>query len=127
MQQKIVQWLYIGAGGALGTLLRGGISEAITTPFATLFVNSIGSLLLGGMTAYLYIHSQNKGHLIFGIGFCGSFTTMSMFAADATQLWMGETYIDSMAYIGGSVISGILLAFFGFYILKQWLEKRVSQ
>lgn len=113
MSLKIKQWIWIGSGGALGTLTRVGFADVVTLstfPFATLLVNLLGSLLLGGFTAYLYIQNHHTGHLFFGIGFCGSFTTMSMFAADVTLLLTNEKYASVSWYIGLSVVGGLFFA-----------------
>ncbi|TFB14273.1 CrcB family protein [Filobacillus milosensis] len=130
MKYKFKEWAYIGTGGALGSLLRASITQLFTTttfPIATLLVNLLGSLLLGGITAYLYGRSNQSLHLFFGIGFCGSFTTMSMFAADATILLeQGQTTMF-LWYNLLSVICGILLAILGFILIKNILEKRGTQ
>ncbi|SEQ45893.1 fluoride efflux transporter FluC [Piscibacillus halophilus] len=125
MKLKSQQWMWVGLGGASGTLARGGMAEVFsysTFPTATLIVNLVGSLLLGGFTAYLYFKKHDIMHLLFGIGFCGSFTTMSMFAADSILLI--DTSIHSFLwYALTSVIGGILLATLGFWVIKNIYER----
>ncbi|MGP4071829.1 fluoride efflux transporter FluC [Piscibacillus sp. B03] len=125
MKARLSDWLWVGLGGAIGTLARGGITEFFSFsafPTGTLIVNLVGSLLLGGFTAYLYFKKNNTLHLLFGVGFCGSFTTMSMFAADATLL-LESSGGQFLAYALASVIGGILLAMLGFWIIKNLYER----
>ncbi|MFD2638051.1 fluoride efflux transporter FluC [Piscibacillus salipiscarius] len=125
MKARLSDWLWVGLGGATGTLARGGIAEFFSFssfPTGTLIVNLVGSLLLGGFTAYLFFRKNNTLHLLFGVGFCGSFTTMSMFAADATIL-LSTSAFQFLAYVLASVIGGILLAMLGFWIIKNIYER----
>ncbi|RPF50681.1 fluoride efflux transporter FluC [Aquisalibacillus elongatus] len=121
MQTKRAQWLWVGLGGALGTLARAGIGEVFihtNFPVATLIVNLVGSLLLGGFTAYLYFRNNNTLHWLFGVGFCGSFTTMSTFAADAVLL-IDHSVGIFLSYVFSSVIGGLLLAGLGYWIMRN--------
>ncbi len=63
MKARLSDWLWVGLGGATGTLARGGIAEFFSFssfPTGTLIVNLVGSLLLGGFTAYLFFRKITR-------------------------------------------------------------------
>ncbi|MGM8216011.1 fluoride efflux transporter FluC [Bacillaceae bacterium W0354] len=124
MKKTLTTWVYIAFGGAIGAVSRaslGSLLKPLDFPLATLLVNLIGSLLLGGLTAFLYKKHNEKLHLLIGIGFCGSFTTMSTFALESTGLLNDLT--SSIVYIFISVMGGILLAFIGFLVISMTMKK----
>jgi CrcB protein len=84
--------LVIAAGGALGSLARYGLSLAIPHgagqfPVATLLVNVVGCLLIGGLMATITESSRPHRLLrpFFGIGLLGGFTTFSTYAVEVLQ------------------------------------------
>lgn len=79
----------------------------------------IGSFLLGAATSYFM--KRNRGeliHLALGTGFCGGFTTMSTFSAEALQL-LNESYLLGILYIGSTAIFGVMLCFIGLRLFKE--------
>lgn len=81
--------LYIGLGGMIGSLLRWWLGMGFdgTFPVPTILVNVLGAAAL----AVLYA-SQHRLHLqgryLYMVGFCGSFTTVSLFSHETIQLFM---------------------------------------
>ena len=91
-----MSYLLLALGGALGALCRyhGGriIHRCITTtfPLGTFAINLSGSFLLGLLAGLLGRHPGwpvEDLNLLFGIGFCGAYTTFSSFAFETIQLW----------------------------------------
>lgn len=79
--------LFIGLGGIIGSVLRSWIGYGFdgVFPVPTIVVNIIGASAL----AILYgsqhrLHPQ--GHHLYMVGFCGSFTTVSLFSHETIQL-----------------------------------------
>lgn len=92
--------LVVGLGGFLGAIFRMLSYELIYkilphfTLFATLFVNVLGSFLMGVLFFYL----QNKGDSVLiknfiGIGFLGAFTTFSTFTYENLMLLQNQNYV----------------------------------
>jgi CrcB protein len=118
--------LYVGIGGALGSIARylaiKGIDEKIQSqfPYGTLTVNLLGSLILGfifGLTM-----SRSRGaeeiRLFIGTGICGGFTTFSTFALENFML-IHEKPLFSALYIGLSVFLGLPAVGLGFFAGKS--------
>jgi len=108
------QCVMVGAGGAMGAVLRHLMMLAIGPltsgwPFATVLVNILGSAIMGalvGMGAYMDgFNAMWRPFLM--VGLLGGFTTFSSFSLDAVALWeRGEIWM-AMGYVAISVIGSI--------------------
>ncbi|WP_156289742.1 fluoride efflux transporter FluC [Oceanobacillus salinisoli] len=127
------QWkilIAIGVGAAIGTLSRYALNLITLEtgyPLGTMIENLTGSLLLGFLTAWFLVSVPKewlKAGL--GVGLCGGFTTMSTLAADAAFLLQEYTIMNSILYVFGSMVGGILLAWIG-YRAGTILSSRLKQ
>ncbi|QQK76963.1 CrcB family protein [Salicibibacter cibarius] len=110
----------IGIGGALGTLCRYVLNIWTTYPLGTLIENLLASFLLGGITGWFLIRKAPdwlKAGL--GMGFLGSFSTMSTLAAETVFLLQYEV-IFSLIYLVTSFFGGVGLALVGM-MLGRWI------
>ncbi|MBO1514614.1 fluoride efflux transporter FluC [Metabacillus bambusae] len=121
MLKKLINSFYVAMGGACGSLLRYIISFVHPFgPFSTLFVNILGSFLLGVITAFLIERKEKEWlKLLLGTGFCGGFTTMSTFSLELTLLPVGQAVI----YMLCSIILSLLVAFLGMKIATDIVKK----
>jgi fluoride exporter len=109
-----ILYLAVGLGSALGGLARWLVSEALQAPpgmgfpWGTLWVNVSGSFLIG-----LYAALSAPGgrwprgleqRLFFMTGFCGGYTTFSIFSLETILLLQAGRIGLAAAYTGISVI-----------------------
>ena len=113
----MTQALAIAAGGALGALLRYWASTGVHAwlgrgfPYGTLFVNVLGSLLMGFLYIWLLermaVSPVVRAFLLIGV--LGAFTTFSAFVAEADAL----AGTAGPVYAASSVVAGLAAARLG--------------
>jgi len=110
----------IAVGGALGALLRYGISgwayrlAGEGFPWGTLAVNLIGCLAIGILWAGFErspLSAEWSGFLF--VGLLGAFTTYSTFALESMNLLRDGEIVLALVNVTASSVGGILLAFGG--------------
>lgn len=113
--------IVIAAGGALGALSRYGLSSLMNeitgrpSVLGTLIANLTGALALGFLLGF----AQERAELpefwrtAGGIGFIGAFTTFSTLMFESADRLENGHIAFVFAYIGGSVILGLALAYAG--------------
>lgn len=108
--------LAVFCGGALGTLARGGLEEALsppagTWPWATFAVNLAGAFLLGLIVARLAVRAHSERRLVLlGPGLCGGLTTFSTLQLELFELLDGGHVALALGYALASLAGGLLLA-----------------
>jgi CrcB protein len=112
----------VAAGGLVGSASRTAIgwllsSETGEFPTAVVVVNLVGSFVLG-----LYMARRERAVTrprslqFWAIGVLGSFTTFSAFSLDLVDLMNAGRPDLSMAYLGVSLVGGLLVAGLGLRI-----------
>ena len=117
--------VWVSLGGAIGASLRYLSSSYLkyifpNFPFGTLFVNILGSFLIGLLMSYLQNKniSENFIKYFIIIGLLGSFTTFSTFSYEAIDLFNNRKFLTSLIYILFSVIGCLFFAFLGYNFNK---------
>lgn len=118
--------LLVGFGGFAGSVSRYLASSSVqklfllSFPFGTLFVNVVGSLIIGflfGLGERGNILSP-EARLFFATGFCGGFTTFSTFSLESLSLLRDGQWLFFLLYAVGSVLLGLLFVFMGFWLSR---------
>ncbi len=124
-------WL-VALGGALGSVSRFLLGPALqrafnaTFPVGTLFINILGSLILG-FVMRLTIEGVNvtpEARAFIAIGFCGGFTTFSTFTYEAIRLLEDGEGSRAALYILASVLLSLGAAFLGLVAARELLALR---
>jgi CrcB protein len=123
---QMITWLMVGAGGAVGSMLRHGVNRlvldswpALRFPLATLIVNVVGSGafgLLAGLLASSRLSLQPHWREFLFVGILGGFTTFSTFAGDVVLLSRSGLTAQAAAGIVANVILAIAAAYTGLLI-----------
>jgi len=123
-----MSFLIVFLGGGIGAALRHGVNLASARilgtafPYATLFENVTGSLVMGllaGYFAYLGDASQSW-RLFLTTGMLGGYTTFSAFSLDAALLYeRGELGMAAL-YVLASVALSIGGLFAGLALVRQF-------
>ena len=118
---KMIEFILLAIGAVVRAFLRYTIVDSPITiarlPVNVLAVNVIGSFLLGIFSVMaVALNIDLKYTLFFATGFCGSFTTMSSFALETSNLMDSNRFslvvLNVIANVGlslGALVSGRLL------------------
>lgn len=119
MPQTVLAFLVVGLGGAVGAMSRFGLTLATLRysgvwPIGTLASNILGCLVMGGLVELLSRVSwfaeggviTDHNRLLFGVGFCGAFTTLSSFILEiSTMMQRNETGL-AFSYLALTLAGG---------------------
>lgn len=119
---NFVSFLLVGAGGAIGSMLRYGVALVPANklfPYSTFFVNIVGSFIIGTLLGLLLKNSiTNDGWKFLASGVCGGFTTFSAFSLEGFELLQQQRYLVFLLYFLLSLIIGLLATWFGYTLTK---------
>jgi CrcB protein len=85
------------------------------TPIATLFVNLVGSFLIGLIIASS-VRNSDSWRLLLVTGFCGGFTTFSTFSLENLRLIEQGLFLTAAQYMVMSLAGGLVFVFLGYTI-----------
>ena len=103
--------VFVGIGGALGSLARYKLGKAVTEksntafPIGTFIINITGAILLG-LVSNLNV-SKNM-YLLLGDGFLGAYTTFSTFMYEGFNLFRENEKMNAFTYVLGSLFLGVI-------------------
>ncbi len=122
-------YLAIALGGALGSVLRFAMNEAVSArygrafPWGTLSINVIGSFLIGLLAVLLVERLEVSPAVRLGlmVGVLGGFTTFSSFSLEVVQLMQNGAFLRALLYVVASVTVCVLAAAAGIHIARTSL------
>ena len=121
----MLECILVGIGGFIGSVFRYLIGLLPMKPdngfpVKTLFINIVGSFIIGIIVAFSVKHKSMNPNLILmlKVGVCGGFTTFSTFAYETADLLQGGNGILAVSYALLSVVLGILAVFLAQMIIK---------
>jgi CrcB protein len=121
--------LAVGAGGAVGSVLRYTLTNAVVRavgtafPYGTVLVNVIGSFVIGIMYVWLMermgARPELRAFLIVGV--LGGFTTFSSFSLETVTLLMQDSYTKAAANVVLSVLLCVGCTWLGIQLARQFV------
>ena len=118
--------LLVGAGGMIGSICRylmsiGLVSLNWNTPWPTMAINIIGSLIIGVLMA-TFEESNHAMRILLITGFCGGFTTFSAFSYENLKLLEAHQYQTAFTYSSLSVLLGLTAVFIGYFATARMIS-----
>lgn len=114
----MIEFILLAVGAVVGAFLRYEIIDSpiiiLGLPVNVLIVNMVGSFIVGIFSVIaLALNLDVKYALFVAVGFCGSFTTMSSFALETSNLMDNNRFnlvvLNILANVGlslGAVVAG---------------------
>ena len=131
MTPTLLAFVIVGVGGAVGAMARFGLTMATLrysaqVPVGTLASNLLGCLIMGGLVELLsrvpwlgdggLITDHNR--LLFGIGFCGAFTTLSAFVLEISTMVQRDDMALAFGYLLVTLAGGFACFYAGTAIAR---------
>lgn len=132
MRVVALQYFFVALGGALGAMARFALNvflqRDIAFPWGTLSANLAGCLVMGAV-AHLVATSAwfnetgivpDQYRLLFAVGFCGSFTTLSALVMELHTMLARSEILNSFAYMMATMVGGFACFYIGFAVLRAF-------
>ena len=139
MNAVLLSFLIVGLGGAAGAMARYGLTMATlrvsdSVPVGTLISNLLGCLLMGVIVQMITriawfaeggaITDHNR--LLFGVGFCGAFTTLSALVVEVSTMVQRDDIALAFGYLVTTVLGGFACFYAGVMIVRQLSESQLG-
>ena len=138
MRLALYSYLFVAVGGAIGAMARFGLNiflqRDVEFPWGTLTTNLLGCLAMGIIaqlisgTAWFndagIIPDQYR--LLFAVGFCGSFTTLSSLVLEMNTMLQKNEIFYSFSYFVGTLIGGFACFYLGIMCVRMMMQMQSS-
>ena len=133
MKFVALSYFFVALGGALGAMARYGMNVALqrdgVLPLGTLSANLLGCLIMG-IVAQHVVSSEwfnmsglipDQHRLLFAVGFCGSFTTLSALMFELNVYLQRNDILLAFSYLLATVVGGFLCFYLGVVLTRALL------
>lgn len=138
MRVTLYSYLFVAVGGAIGAVARLALNvflqRDVDFPWGTLTANLLGCLVMGIIaqlvsgTAWFneagVIPDQYR--LLFAVGFCGSFTTLSALVLELNAMMQKNEIFYSFSYLVGTLVGGFACFYLGILCVRTLLQLQSS-
>jgi len=129
---RVALWSYgmVAVGGALGAMARFALNVTlqrdVSYAWGTLTANLLGCLIMGAIAQLVATAAwfnaagivPDQYRLLFAIGFCGSFTTLSALVMELHTMLQRNEILNSFAYLMITMIGGFACFYIGFMLMR---------
>lgn len=133
MPTSVVSVLIVGAGGAGGAIARYGLTLLAARfpnllPLGTLGSNILGCLLMGAIVGLIPrlepaatgIWGAEHHQLLFAVGFCGAFTTLSAFIFELSEYVERAQIALAFTYLLLTILGGFASFYLGLLAVRAF-------
>ena len=125
MKLVALSYLFVALGGALGAMARYALNVALQRdlafPYGTLTANLVGCLLMGVIAQFVansdWFNASgiipDQYRLLFAVGFCGAFTTLSALVFEINVLVQRNELLPAFTYLMLTMIGGFACFYLG--------------
>lgn len=136
MKTILLSYLFVAIGGALGAMARFGLNvflqRDVEFPWGTLVANLAGCLVLGIVVQLVAASTwfneagiiPDQYRLLFAVGFCGSFTTLSAFVMELNTMVQKNELFYAFSYIVVTLVGGLACFYLGVVAMRA-LSSRI--
>lgn len=130
MRLVAYSYFFVAVGGALGAMARFALNvflqRDIEFPWGTLTANLLGCLILG-VIAQLIASTvwfnaagiiPDQYRLLFAVGFCGSFTTLSSLVMEMNTMIQKNEIFYSFSYFIATMLGGFACFYIGIQCVR---------
>lgn len=138
MRVVLYSYLFVAVGGAIGAMARFALNvflqRDVEFPWGTLTANLLGCLVMG-MLAQLISGTAwfndagiipDQYRLLFAVGFCGSFTTLSSMVMELNTMLQKNEIFYSFSYLVGTLIGGFACFYVGVMCVRLLMQMQSS-
>ena len=138
MRIVLYSYFFVAVGGALGAIARFGLNvflqRDVEFPWGTLTANLFGCLVMG-IVAQLISGTAwfndagiipDQYRLLFAVGFCGSFTTLSSMVLEMNTMLQKNEIFYSFSYFVGTLIGGFACFYLGIMCVRMLMQLQSS-
>ena len=138
MRMVLYSYVFVAVGGALGAMARFALNvflqRDVEFPWGTLTANLLGCLVMG-IIAQLIAGTAwfndagiipDQYRLLFAVGFCGSFTTLSSLVLEMNTMLQKNEIFYSFSYFVGPLIGGFACFCIGIMCVRMLMQLQSS-
>lgn len=138
MRLVAYSYLFVAVGGAIGAMARFGLNvllqRDVEFPWGTLTANLLGCLLMGviaqliSSTAWFNASGliPDQYRLLFAVGFCGSFTTLSSLVLEMNTMIQKNEIFYSFSYFVATLLGGFAFFYLGIMSVRLVMQLQSS-
>lgn len=138
MRIVLYSYLFVAVGGAVGAMARLWLNvylqRDVEFPWGTIAANLLGCLLMGVIAQLISSTSwfndagivPDQYRLLFAIGFCGSFTTLSSMVLEINTMLQKNEIFYSFSYLVGTLLGGFACFYIGVMCIRMLMQLQSS-
>jgi CrcB protein len=127
-------YLFVAVGGAVGAITRFALNLSLQKdlgfPWGTLSANLLGCLVMGLIVQLAASNAWFNGaglisdqyRLLFAVGFCGSFTTLSSLVLEMNAMLQKNELFYSFSYFVATMVGGFACFYIGIVCVKAVMQ-----